>query len=187
MRLLLKSGETGGVCEGTRKAGAEPLTRPRDGRSCVGCGAQSGAVVVGLLASEVAPQPSSRHTPVALDRGRRHVQGPCRRSRPESAHDLGSHGQEVFSILPACTSGTRRPHEGLIDKRCRLQGVTVAFPGQVAAGDLSQLPIQDGQEFLGRRRHSPGPSHAEAGSRAQESRQRQLLFCERYDPPWPGG
>jgi hypothetical protein len=67
----------------------------------------------------------------------------------DAAHGFGGGGEEVSTVLPVRGLGSDQPQPGFVHECCGLQGMSSRFGGHPASGELAQLLIDDGQQFLG--------------------------------------
>jgi hypothetical protein len=72
----------------------------------------------------------------------------------DAAHQLRAQGEEVRSILPVRVLDFDQPQPGFMDQGGGGQGLLLAFAGQVTAGQVAQLLI-DERSKLGQRRLIP--------------------------------
>jgi hypothetical protein len=66
----------------------------------------------------------------------------------DAAHGLGGDGEEVRLALPVDARLIDELHVGFVDEGGRLEGVVVAFLGEVMAGEGAEFIVDEGEEFV---------------------------------------
>src|SRR6516165_11695311 len=83
----------------------------------------------------------------------------------DAPHRLGGGGEEVATILPGrAVRVADQPEVGLVDQRCRLEGLSRRLAGEPGLGEPPELLIDDGHQLAGALRLTPAdrlqePSH----------------------------
>src|SRR5262245_20001981 len=66
----------------------------------------------------------------------------------DAPHHLSCYEKEMRAILPVDVLPVDKPYESLINQSSRLQRMLRTLPPHVVTGELTQLPVDNGREFL---------------------------------------